>query len=461
MSFFFSQTQRRSRSLHPAPTSRPHVPRRSRSLERPLEEAYFDDDDDEWIFDPMIDEILNESQNRRRFDEAFSDDEEDDMQYGGTVQPMLDFELRPVGARQNWKNVLGKQRYEATLTQHRDATSSDNLGEELTQALRRTIERQIETDRSLTPNSTVHFTLQSRAFTHAFQSTTFTVREFEEDSERLDTYLQSLAAKLNSNEEFTPDDTFTMETTFIRTPGRGSGHGKRYKPSKAAVRGIAKKSRVTIKNKDQLCCARAIVTMKALADAQGNPRDQDYHNLKQGYPVQERKAKELHRMADVPEGPCGIPELQKFQAVLLGYQIKVVSIDPSHMIMYAGPVPSDKIIGLIKEDEHYDGCNSFQGFLDTSYFCHECNRGFDHDDYKNHSCLGKWCPSCKRKDCPDFLEAKGPLARGQFPKPHELCTLCHRKFFGDRCYNYYLLRRSLNIKSICDTYKKCPDCCHV
>jgi len=199
----------------------------------------------------MIDEILNKSR-KRQYDEAFSDDADEDVLYGGAIQPMLDFELRPVGARRSWKNVLDKQRYEATLTQHRDATSSDNLGEELTQALRRTIERQIEADRSLTPNPTVHFTLQSRAFTHAFQSTTFTVHEFEEDSERLDTYLQSLAAKLNSNEEFTPDDTFTMETTFIRTPGRGSGHGKRYKPSKAAVRGIAKKSRVTIKNKDLL-----------------------------------------------------------------------------------------------------------------------------------------------------------------------------------------------------------------
>ena len=50
----FSQTQRRSRSLSPTSTPRPHPPRRSRSTER-LEEY---DDDDEWIFDPMIDEIL-------------------------------------------------------------------------------------------------------------------------------------------------------------------------------------------------------------------------------------------------------------------------------------------------------------------------------------------------------------------------------------------------------------------
>ena len=126
---------------------------------------------------------------------------------------------------------MNRQRYEATLQQRRDIGAGDNLGEELTQALRRAIERQMESDDTLTPHSTVHFTMQSGAFTHAFQSTTFTVREFEEGSNRLDTYLQALAGKLNSNEEFTPDDTFTMETTFIRTPGPGSGHGKQYKPS--------------------------------------------------------------------------------------------------------------------------------------------------------------------------------------------------------------------------------------
>ena len=75
--------------------------------------------------------------------------------------------------------------------------------------------------------------------------------------------------------------------------------------------------------------------MKALVDADGNPRDQDYHNLKQGRPVQERLAKELHRLAHVPEGPCGIPELHQFQAALPGYQLKVLSIDPPHMLIYS------------------------------------------------------------------------------------------------------------------------------
>ena len=382
---------------------------------------------------------------------------------GAAATPLLEFDLTPIGARRNWRNVLNRQRFEATLRHRRNVAPTDNLGEELTRALRRSIEQQIATDNTLTPHSTVHFTMQSSAFTHAFQSTTFTVREFEEGSERLDTYLQALAGKLNSNEEFTPDETFTMETTFIRTPGPGRGHGKRYKPSCAAVRGIVKKSRVTIKNKDNLCCARAIVTMKALADADGDTRDRDYKNLKDGYPVQEQKAKELHRLARVPEGPCCHPELQQFQAALPEYQIKVMSIDPPHMLIFVGnpAMPSGKIIRLIKEDDHYDGCNSFNGFLSKSYFCDECNRGFDHDDFHQHPCKGKWCPSCKRKDCPDFIEVKQPLARGKIPTPTFLCQLCHRKFFGDQCYNYHLQRRSLRIKSICDSYKKCPDCCHV
>ena len=238
---------------------------------------------------------------------------------GAAATPLLEFDLQPIGARRNWRNVLNRQRFEATLRQRRDITSADNLGQELTRALQRSIEQQIAADNTLTPHSTVHFTMQSSAFSHAFQSTTFTVREFEEGSERLDTYLQALAAKLNSNEEFTPDDTFTMETTFIRTPGPGRGHGKRYKPSCAAVRGIVKWSRVTIKNKDTLCCVRANVTMKALADPDGDTRDQDYHNLKQGRPVQEQKVKELHRLAGVPEGPCGLHELGQFQASLPEY----------------------------------------------------------------------------------------------------------------------------------------------
>ena len=205
--------------------------------------------------------------------------------------------------------------------------------------------------------------MQSDAFNHAFQSTMFTVSEFEEGSDRLDMYLQALASRLNSNQAFEAEDSFTVETTFIHTPAPGSGRGKRYKPSSAAVRGIVKTSRVTMKNRDELCCARAIVTMEAFVDANGNTGDRHYKNLKQGYAVQKPEAQELHRLAGVPKGPCGISELQKLEAVLPGYQIKVISIDPPQMLIFVEPTPSDKIIHFIKEDDHYDGCNSFSVFF--------------------------------------------------------------------------------------------------
>ena len=168
-----------------------------------------------------------------------------------------------MGARRNWRNVLNKQRFEARIQQHRDATPRDDLGREVTEALRRAIRRQIEADNTHTPHSTLHFVMQSDAFNHAFQSTTFTVSEFEEGSERLDTYLQALTQKLNSNQDFSPDDSFTKETTFIHTPGPGSGNEKKQRPGREAVETLLarKKSVVVIKNRDQLCCARAIVTM--------------------------------------------------------------------------------------------------------------------------------------------------------------------------------------------------------
>ena len=140
------------------------------TLRRTYEDAFRDNDnDDEWVFDPALDRVM--------------------VGGGVAANPLLEFELQPVGVRRNWKNVLNRQRFEATLRQRRDIAPTDNLGQELTRALERSIEQQIAADNTLTPHSTVHFNMQSSAFTHAFQSTAFTVREFEEGSGRLETSL--------------------------------------------------------------------------------------------------------------------------------------------------------------------------------------------------------------------------------------------------------------------------------
>ena len=73
-----------------------------------------------------------------------------------------------------------------------------------------------------------------------------------------------------------------------------------------------------------------------------------------------------------------------------------------HMLIFVGPTPSDEIIHIIKEDKHYDGCNSFSGFLSKCYLCDECNRGYDHDDHEHHSCDGKGVSILSSKRLPGF-----------------------------------------------------------
>ena len=104
---------------------------------------------------------------------------------GAPVPPetLLDFEMRRVGPGRNWRDVLQKQRYQARIQQHRGANPNDDLGREITEALRRSIADLIVADPTVKPPHTLHFTMRSNAFTHAFQSTTFTVSKFQEGSE--------------------------------------------------------------------------------------------------------------------------------------------------------------------------------------------------------------------------------------------------------------------------------------
>ena len=57
--------------------------------------------------------------------------------------------------------------------------------------------------------------MQAEGYTHAFQSTTFSVKEFQQSSERMQTYLQSLVNKLNSGEEFNTNTNFETELTPV------------------------------------------------------------------------------------------------------------------------------------------------------------------------------------------------------------------------------------------------------
>ena len=114
-----------------------------------------------------------------------------------------------------------------------------------------------------------------------------------------------------------------------------------------------------------------------------------YENLRHGYLVQDEEARQLHSLAGVPEGPCGVEELQQFQQALGSqYQLLVMCHSKPFSLIFKEPVAPHQI-RLLKSDQHYAGCTSFPAFVNRTH-CLKCEKGYN-EDVKNHPCRGtKW-----------------------------------------------------------------------
>ena len=367
-------------------------------------------------------------------------------QYGGaaTSGPLFKFSLRQIGKRRTWRDVAQRQQFDAQLIQLRQSTVGDNIGHSISEALYESISRELEGQKR-PPHHFVNMAITANGFTHAYQTVNFTVQEFLNRTARLDEMLQKLAGKLNSNESFNPRDGFSVDVVFVRMPGKGKGR-KKNNPGQRCMDNENKKKRciIAIQNDDDICCARAIVTMREHCNKDdSNDAFHNFHNMRRGRVIQEHAAIELHRLAGVERGPCGLQELEKFQRYLQPtYQLLVMCRTKPFFLIYKGP-PAPKQIKLIKSETHYDGCTSFPSFVNRSYWCALCEKGFDHDDAKHHPCEGRKCKSCSRKECPDYDRTNHPRI---------LCHFCHYHFYGNNCFDYH------RQKNLCQTHKTCEKC---
>ena len=168
--------------------------------------------------------------------------------------------------------------------------------------------------------------------------------------------------------------------------------------------------------------------------------------LQKGRPRQGVQARELHRLAGVAEGPCGIPELEAFQRYLAPqYQLKVMSRQKPFFIIYCGP-EAPQTIRLLKSEQHYEGCKAFTGFTNRSYWCDQCDRGFNDNDAAHHPCEGRTCRACHRtheQPCPNY---------DKFQKPSLPCPGCHFNFYGRDCLRHH------QASGRCEKWKKCLTC---
>ena len=242
---------------------------------------------------------------------------------------------------------------------------------------------------------------------------------------------------VQSNRDFRLNDTVTVDIIHVKAP-QGSGRSKRttlnikeYLHKKGSV--------ITIQNNDNLCLARALVV--AIAKVENAP---NYLNLtRTNRRTQEKKAKEFHAAANVPLGPCGIPEVEMFQKYLTNYEINIVSGNHNNSIIYpAKPSTISNItpIYLYLHDNHYDVITSMPGFLSRCYFCHTCRRTYDNK--LAHLCPGM-CKSCRAYDC----VVNDPMG----------CNECNRWFKSKACYDRHKEQVGAG-RSVCQGIKKCKKC---
>ena len=89
----------------------------------------------------------------------------------------------------------------------------------------------------------------------------------------------------------------------------------------------------------------------------------------------------------VTRRPLRVLGTEKSQAFLgpKGYKIIVVDY-VSCAILFKGNVDEyDKAIYLIKHGDHFNGLRSMIAFLNRSYLCPDCCKGYNTEDAANHS----------------------------------------------------------------------------
>ena len=224
-------------------------------------------------------------------------------------------------------------------------------------------------------------------------------------------FLAAVERVVQSNDHFTLDDSVSVNVVHVEMP-KGTGR-KRHDVVNLESYLTKKRGIVKIKNKDDLCCARAIVVAKAKLD-----KDPKYKSIvDHRRATQTTLARELHESAGVPLGSCGIPEVKKFQTALPDYQLSVISKEHLNALIYSGP-DAEKHLYLYHHDNHYDVITSMPAFLARKKYCHKCKKGFD--KITSHPC-GDLCKLCNTQNC--------PLVEWKF------CKDCNRFFKSDECFN--------------------------
>ena len=278
------------------------------------------------------------------------------------------YTLREVATRQTRKfNTTATDYHLSLKLQAEDVSLMDQLGRIFDSMVH-------ELTTGMPDNDLVRFVRQSKSLDYPI-SLPFMPRH-ELNAEQIMGEVQRV---LQSNENVNLKDGMSVHLFHVGMPQGGVATRKRkhfgFKLSKFLD---SKRCVIRIRNKDFLCLACALVTELARQE-----KDPAYGSIRHGCKQQRLLAQQLHRKAGVPEGPCVLPEVAKFQQVITEHQIVVFSAEHFNAIIYEGP-KREKQIYLYLYQNHYDVILSVSAFLGRGYWCLECKK--EYDKKEEHHC---------------------------------------------------------------------------
>ena len=185
------------------------------------------------------------------------------------TEGVFEFELQPYVDRLSNRLGVRERHFNTQLRQRGNFIPGQNITQALQEGLRRAVNQVLTTTTpALHDQDRLYFTIASNRLHNNFQGWRLRAGEWRQGGDRVDALFHRLAQALNSNEQFEMDDSFQVSITQVHHAPQGTGSRRQNKPGHQPLRHVIgqKRSIIQIQNRDDLCCARALVTAKARLD---------------------------------------------------------------------------------------------------------------------------------------------------------------------------------------------------
>ena len=184
------------------------------------------------------------------------------QQSGGGIDPQtpvgtFEFELQPYVNRTSDRMGVHERHFTTRLRQTGNFVDTPHVAQALRDGLQRAMARVLNNIPQLHDDDRLYLNISSNWLSRG-----------SFNGWGVDAVLNRLSRALNSNEQFEMDDSFQLSIIQVQHAPRGSGSRRQWKPGHCTLDLLKPKkhSIVQIRNADDLCCARALVTAKAKVD---------------------------------------------------------------------------------------------------------------------------------------------------------------------------------------------------